>query len=78
LHSGHGPQRVIEREQEGLWPIEAGAASRCAQVLAELRVGAADDLDRELPPPSRKRRLDRFGDAGPLRPIEHDAIEESP
>ncbi len=70
------PQRVIEREQEGLRPIEAVAAAAAAQVLAEFMGGAADHLDRELSAALAQRRLDRLGDAGALRPIEHDAIED--
>ena len=67
---------MVERKQEGLRPFEDGATPAAAEVLAVFAGAAADDLDREPTAAFPQRRFHRFGDATPLRRVQHDAIED--
>ena len=75
LALGAGTQRVVERKEERLRPLEGGPAAAAAKVLGEDARGPTEHLDRHLPAALPQRRLDGLGDPRAVGGLEHDAVE---
>ena len=76
LALGAGAERVVEREEERLRPLECLPAAAAAEVLGEDARGPIEHLDVDLPSALPQRRLDRLGDPCAVRGLEHDAVQD--
>src|SRR5204863_5360639 len=59
-----GAERMVEREEERLRPLEAGPAAAAAVILGEDTAALAEHLDLDPAAALAQRGLDRLGDAG--------------
>src|SRR5207302_6169504 len=75
LALGTGAERMVEREEERLGPLEGGAAAAAAEVLGEDARGPVEHLDLYLPAALPQGRLDGLGAPRPVGGLEHGAVE---
>ena len=75
LALGAGAERMVEREQERLRPLQRGPAAAAAERLGEHPPAGVEQLDRDLAAALAQRTLHRLHEALALAGVEHQPVE---